>query len=402
VRGYSPDLPVRRPAPGAGHAAATGPAGWWAALRFCVAVFAVACAGWALLSVIGVGLVSPGRPVSVPGLPAAPLRPGWANLLTGGYRQDALWYLRIALHGYRPGDGSAAFFPLYPLAIRLVAFLPGVGPLAAATLVAWAGYLAGLVVVYRLTEFEFDTQVARVTVLAIAAFPTAFFFLSPYTEGPFLALSAGAFYAARRSRWAWAGSLAALAGLTRSVGLLLIAGLAVEALLQWRAGGRRLAPGLLAAAGPAVGFGAYTAFWWLRFADPMAPYQAQRNWQRSLAWPSVTLWHAALDAYRYTSYWLIDAAVVVVVLLAVLAGLRSLRPSYLIYAVASLLLPLSDPFPSRPLMSMPRFVLVIFPAFWVIARGVLRHRLPSAAVVGPFAAGFALLGLLFMNWLPIF
>jgi hypothetical protein len=374
---------------------------WGRALRCAAAAFAVCWLGWGLLSAVGVGLVSPGKPVSVPGWPAPGLSYGWHNFFTGGYRQDALWYLRIATHGYRSGDGSAAFFPLYPLLIRLFDLVPGLGPLGAATLVAQGGFLASLVLAYRLAELEFDEAVARTGVVLLACFPSAFFFLSPYTEGPFLALCLGSFYCARRGRWAAAGSLAALATLTRSVGLVLVGALAAEALQQWREG-RRPWAGLAAALGPPVGIGGYLGYWWLRFGDAAAPWQAQRNWQRVATFPLLTLYRAAVDAYRYDSYWLIDFAVVLTVILAMLAGLRVLRWSYLTYGFASLLLPLCDPFPSRPLMSMPRFCLLIFPAVWVVARGLRRRGWPTALAAGPFAAGYALLGLLFMNWLPIF
>jgi len=93
---------------------------------------------------------------------------------------------------------------------------------------------------------------------------------------------------------------------------------------------------------------------------------------------------------------------VAVVLIAVVAGIRWLRLSYLVYAVASLLLPLANPFPARPLMSMPRFVVVVFPAFWVIARAVGRRRIPEALVTASFAAGYGVLVVLFINWRFIF
>lgn len=376
-------------------------AAWLRALRFALPVFIVSWLGWGFLCAIGVGIVSTGHPVSVPGWPAPPLYAGWHNFFTGGYRQDALWYLRIAGHGYQPGDGSAAFFPLFPLLIRLVGVVPGLGPLAAATIVAQCGFLVALILLFRLTEFEFDERVARTAVVLLALFPSAFFLLSPYTEGPFLALCLGSFYLARRRQWAAAGGLALLAGLTRSVGLVLVAALAAEALQQWRDGGRFL-PGLGAALGPLIGFGGYIAYWWLRFADPEAPYRAQQNWQRVATFPLLTLYRAAVDAYRYGSYWAIDFAVVAVVIVAVFAGIRYLRWTYLTYALASLLLPLSDPFPPRPLLSMPRFCVLLFPAVWVIARGLQRRGWPTALAAGPFAAGYALLGLLFTSWQAIF
>ena len=90
------------------------------------------------------------------------------------------------------------------------------------------------------------------------------------------------------------------------------------------------------------------------------------------------------------------------VIVAVIAGLRWLRPGYSIYALAGLLVPLAYAWPVRPLLSMPRFVLVLFPAFWVIARAVERERLPRALVVATFAGGYALLGALFVTWWDVF
>jgi hypothetical protein len=75
---------------------------------------------------------------------------------------------------------------------------------------------------------------------------------------------------------------------------------------------------------------------------------------------------------------------------------------YLVYAAGSLLLPLSYPFPPRPLLSMPRFVAVIFPAFWVLADASERHEQAFTALVASFAAGLGLLSVLFMNWWHIF
>ena len=89
-------------------------------------------------------------------------------------------------------------------------------------------------------------------------------------------------------------------------------------------------------------------------------------------------------------------------IVAVVAGWRRLPVPYLVYAVGSLVIPLSYPFPPRPLLSMPRFVVVIFPAFWVMADASERHRLPYTAVVATFAAGLGLLAVLFMNWWYIF
>ncbi len=204
------------------------------ALLYCLKVFLLVRLGLALLAVVGVALVPPNEPAGVPGWPAPDLTPGWHNLFTSWERWDGLWFLRIASAGYAVGDGSAAFFPLYPLIVRGFSFALGGHPLGAALIVSNVSCLAAMVTVFRLTEFEFDARRARNTIVLMSLFPTAFFFLAPYTESLFLLLAAGSIYAARRERWILAGLLGALASLTRSVGLVLILVLAAEAIRRWR------------------------------------------------------------------------------------------------------------------------------------------------------------------------
>jgi hypothetical protein len=373
-------------------------------LRHSVFVFLAVRVGVPLLSIVGVTLIEPRRsptlPV-VPGWPIAPVSAGWHNLMTALERQDAAWFLRIATHGYAHGDGSAAFFPLYPLAIHVVSWLPGVGPLGAALIVSNLAFLGALVVLHALSRLEGMSEgTARRTTLYLAIFPTAFFLLAPYSEAPFLLLSIATFWFARKDRWALAALMGALAALTRSIGVVLILALAVEALLQWRQG-RALMPRLAGAAGVAAGPFLYFLYWQARFGDFWAPLHAQQNWGRTLSSPITTVRWALIYADPGT-YQLVDVLVVAIVLLAVVAGVRMLRPSYVVYALASLLVPLCYWASFRPLLSMPRLVAVIFPAFWVLALATERRWMPEPLVTGTFAAGYGILLVLFINWWHIF
>jgi hypothetical protein len=374
-------------------------------LKYCLLVFLAVRIGLSLLSVTGVGLIEPrgGALPAVAGWPIAPLEPGWQNAVTGTERQDAAWFLRIATHGYRDDDPGAAFFPLYPLTVRVVSWLPFIGPLGAALLVSNGAFLAALVMLYGLTRLEFGSDsIARRAVLFLAIFPTAFFFLAPYTESMFLLLSISAFWFARRDRWIAAALMAMLAAMTRNVGVLLAPALAVEAWHQWRVLRRPPLPRFAAAAATVLGPLAYFAYFQIRFADAWAPIDAQRHWGRDPTWPWVTLTDAARLATHLFSYWMVDLLIVGVVLVAVVGGFRILRAPYFTYAALTLLVELGAPSPDRPLLSMPRFVAVVFPAFWVIAVGVERRRLPEPLVVGSFAAGYGICALLFMNWWHIF
>jgi hypothetical protein len=356
------------------------------------------------VSAVGGGLlpVPDGQPPPDSGYPAPLLTPGWHMLATATERQDALWFFRIAEDGYRAEDNSAAFFPLYPLVVRTVTLLPGIGPLGAGLLVSNGAFFMALLVLHALTRLELPAGYARPTVLFAAVFPTSFFFLAPYTESTFFLLSILAFWCARRDRWACAAIAGALAALTRSVGILLLPALAVEAILRWRRHGRDPITRLAATAAIALGPLAYITYWQTRFDDAFRPLDVQRAWRPDgPTSPLTSLWRAVEFAWRYQQWWLLDVAVVTLAVVGAVAIARKIPASYTVYVVASLLVPLIYPLGGRPLMSMPRFVIVLFPIYWGFAR-LAQRRDVGTGMLALSAAGFGVLSLLFINWYYIF
>jgi Mannosyltransferase (PIG-V) len=377
------------------------------AFRFCVLAFLGLRLGMLLIGVVGVALFPSLSSVGVPGWRAGPPDLGWQHAFAAWERFDALWFLRIADGGYRLEDGSAAFFPLYPLAIRAVSLVLGGAPLAAATLVSNAAFLAALYVTYVLTTTELSERIARTTVLLMCLFPASHFFLMPYSESLFLLLAVTTFWAARRERWTIGGSAGALAALTRSLGMVLAPALVVEALHQRAERGARVWPAAAAATATVLGLVAYLAYWAVRAGDWFAPITRQADWERTPSFPLLTLWNGTVDAFRYLDepnggYWLIDWLIVIPMLVASVYAAMRLRPSYGVYLWGGLLLPLTFAFDGRPLMSMPRFLLPLFPAFWGVALGLERLRVPASVAVAAGAAGLGVLALLTVNWYYIF
>jgi hypothetical protein len=369
-------------------------------LRPCLAVFLAARIGLSLLSVVAVGLLEPGDPVDVPGRSAPAATSGWHNAIDGTERQDAVWYLRLADEGWSEDDASAAFFPLYPLAVRVVSrVLPG-DDLFAAILVSNAAFLGALLALFALTTEAFGVRIARRTIVVTAIFPTAFFFLAPYTESLFLFLSVLAFREARRDRWWGVAVFGGLAALTRSAGILLLPALAFDALRG--AGGRAMLARLAGVAAIAIAPLLWFAWWGSALGNSLAPLDAQATWQRELEWPWVSLGSAIDLAWSFRSYWLLDVAIVAIAIAGLALAFPALRGSERAYGVLSLLLPIVAPFPDRPLLSMPRFVVVVFPALWGLAGVGLGRKLPTALVTAVLAAGWALCVVLFVTWRPFF
>jgi hypothetical protein len=380
-----------------------------AGLRPCLAVFLAARIGLSLLSVVAVHLIEPLDPVHVPGRAAPTATQGWHNAVDATERQDAVWYLRLADEGWSTDDASAAFFPLYPLSVRAVAWvLPG-DDLLAALLVSNLAFLGALLALFALTAEAFGERTARRAIVVAAIFPTSFFFLAPYTESLFLLLTILAFREARHDRWARVAVFGALAALTRSVGILLVPALLIDAMRgrsggdRGRAGGARALGGRLAgAAAIALGPLCWFAWWGLVHGNWLAPLDAQRHWGRELQPPWVSLGRAVEFAWSFQSYWLLDLLIVGLAIAGFALALPALRSSEAAYGAMSLLLPLFYPFGDRPLLSVPRFSVVVFPALWGLSGAGLGRGLPAPLVSSVLAAGWAVSVVLFVNWRHLF
>jgi hypothetical protein len=361
-------------------------------------------------------------------------------------RWDAAWYLVIAHYGYRPELGSltasrTAFFPLYPLGVRGLSDL-GLAPVIAGVALSVAALMAGLYALHRLTALEASRlglggagEVARLAVLLTALAPMAFYFSALYSESLYLALSVGAFLQARRGRWACAAALGALAATTRSTGVLLLVPLLLLYLygpredrdperlsgVRVRGSGGRLAPrSLIPALRPRyrlrgqvlwlmlvpAGLCLYMGHLALAGGDALAPFHAEAVWRRHFAGPYGGAWDGAKAAFeglrqlfsgqRHRIYYpagdgspFVEAGHNMLLLAFLLAAipalagvLRLLPAAYGVYVLAALALPLSYPAASQPLMSLPRFLVVLFPLnMWLAVRLAERPRALTRAVL---------------------
>ena len=159
-------------------------------------------------------------------------------------RFDALWYQKIAMKGYEYDPKATTFLPLYPLLVRGVAWALQAKYVLSTLLVSNVAYVVAMILLYKLASLDLPESRSRRALLYISIYPTAFFFLSGYTESLFLALTVGAFLAARKGRWWLCAGLGALAAATRGPGVLLILPLAYE---FWRQRGLRIAKGSIPA-----------------------------------------------------------------------------------------------------------------------------------------------------------
>jgi hypothetical protein len=335
-------------------------------------------------------------------------------------RWDAVWYLEIANAGYGGEPHRAAFFPLYPLLVRALGEAGGGSPAAlliASYLVALAAFLAALVLLYRLAALELGRPLARPTLVLLAIFPGSLFFGAPYSESVFLLASVGAFYAARTGNWAWAGVAAAAAAATRSAGVLLLLPLALMYLTERK----RLRPDAAWLLLGPVGLAAFAVYLQLATGDGLSFLDVQDAWYRHFAGPLGGVWdglvaafdgarqllsgsrehvyfaRAGGDPYRVATMNLMLFGFLVLALAACVGALRRLPRAYGLYLAAALLLPLSFPVGPQPLMSLPRFMAVLFPIFMWLAI-VCEERRITDRVVGASALGLGLFTAQYATW----
>ena len=313
-------------------------------------------------------------------------------------RWDAEWYLAIAEHGYRgPLDAGydlrPALFPLYPLLVAAVNLLLR-SPVVAGLIVANLALLLFLFALWRLVELDFGAAAAGRAVWLYLLFPSSLFLSGIYTESVMLAASVGAALAARRSRWAWAGMLAALAALSRPVGGLILILLAVEYLASCDYRLRRVRVGELCwlLLPSALALGAYGAFAARTLGDPLALLRAQEAFRGATGWPwqsFARFWAEGPKPHGFANS-MFDAALALLALGSLPAVFKRLRPSYGCYAAASVIVPLMT-----SLASFSRLSLAAFPCFILLAvtveRGLyLRALLALCAVLlGICTAAFA-------------
>jgi hypothetical protein len=335
-------------------------------------------------------------------------------------RWDAVWYLRVADSGYGESEARAAFFPLYPLLVRGLAEPFGASPaalLAAAYVVALGAFMGALTLLYRLVSLELGRPLARPTLLLLAVFPAALYFGAPYAESLFLALSVGAFYAARTGRWAWAGTCVAAAAATRNSGVLLMLPLLI---LWWDSRDRRPGDAAWVFLAP-LGLAAYALYLGLAEGDALRFLHAHEAWYRELSVPLAGAWQgltaavdgarqlasgqrevvyftkAVGDPYRIAAINLTLFGSLVFGVAACIGVFRRLPLAYGVWVAVSLLLPLSEPVRPQPLMSLPRFLAVLFPIFMWLAVWCEERR-ATDRVVAVSALGLGLFTAQFASW----
>ena len=210
------------------------------------------------------------------------------------YRWDSFWYTSISRHGYNFSEvknSSIAFFPFYPMVIRLVHFVSRVREdYVSLGLNVVFSFMATLFL-YRLAKIDYSEKISLVLVVMFLFFPPAYFFLSGYPDILFALLAILSLYFSRKKEWGKAGIVAGLLAITKPYGIFMLPAILLEYLwsYDWKIETFWKKSNWLPLLLPLLSFGAFVVFNYLKFHDPVAFLDTQKTWGRSLANPAVAL-----------------------------------------------------------------------------------------------------------------
>jgi hypothetical protein len=343
------------------------------------------------------------------------------TLLTA--RWDSLWYTRVAELGYGyevrlpNGDvhSNLAFFPLLPWLER---GLHAVSPLSyadAGLVVSLLASLAAAWGIFAVADHVYGRRAGVCAVLLWAVLPVGIVQSMAYSESLFTALAAWSLYAVLTGRWVTAGILAALAGLTRPVGLAVVAAVWAAGIVSFVRQRRLSSFGHTGSAATTQG----APVWRRALALFLAPLGAagyvlwvgHRTGKGPLGYLDVQAgWRNGFDggyafarfvADKFTSVpgalagLALIAGVGLVIWLYVVCVRQGQPLPLLVYAgvVTALALCASSYFGSKPRLLMPAFPLLL-PLALALARA---RRTRAAAVLGAVAVASAVYGAFWLN-----
>jgi Gpi18-like mannosyltransferase len=294
---------------------------------------------------------------------------GMQNYLSNPYlwawgNFDGEHYLSIAQLGYQPL--TYFFFPFYPLVIKILG-----GTQLVALIISNLSFLGALIGLYKLVRIDFSQKIANLTIVLLLIFPTSFYFGSVYTESIFLALVVWGFYFLRKSNFLLSALLIAISGATRIIGMVAAASFLPEYIKK-----RRWEILILP-----LGIAVYMLYQYKSIGDPLnflntvGIFGEQRS-SGVVFLPQVFYRYIFkivpnLNYSVFTSYYPAILELVTAAIFSILSvySFFKLRLEYSLFLAFGIIL---STLPGS-FSSLPRYVLVLFPAF-IIASSLIERR----------------------------
>ena len=349
---------------------------------------------------------------------------GFPHLIWSLGNFDGVHYLGIAKEGYA-AQFTQAFFPFYPLLIKMISYLTLGNLFVSAVLISNTAFLAGLLVFYKLLKIYFSGKVSFWSIVFLLSFPTSFFFGSVYTEGLFFFLTVGTFYLAEKNKLFLSALTGTAASATRLIGIFLTTAFIIASrkpqsirlgmnaksdYILTRNGSflhasklkktipRTFSPRkfiksgknaqeLLYASAVPLGLVAYMTYLGIKFQDPLyfltsqSAFGQDRSTQSIVLLPQVIFRYlkilATTGGLTFASA-LFDLICTALAIGLLIYAIKKVKTPWLIFSFVSIILPTL----TGTLASMPRYVLVAFPIFIVLA--AIKSTIIKLSIIAAF------------------
>lgn len=284
-------------------------------------------------------------------------------------RWDAPHYVFLAEHWYTSiGDAAnfIVFFPLYPIILKPLILLLGNSSITA-IFSSIVFFLVGSYFFYKLVAIDYGEKIARWATIAIAIFPTSYFFNAPYTESLFFLLFSVSLYASRRAKWITSGIFSGLATAARPYGFLVLITVFIEWLGQKQ---KRLIYLPIISIPSAIAGTSYlylNKYVYGNFFEFLTILSS--HWQKHFLSPFLSIkdsWHIALSG-GLTNFVIFvgwaEALSTTISWILIPFAFKYLRRSWAIFYTLSIIIFSSTSF----ILSTPRYLLSVPPLFVLIA-----------------------------------
>ena len=275
---------------------------------------------------------------------------------------DGVHYLRIAQDGY-VNQFAQAFFPLYPLLVRLISYLTFGNFLTAALILSNLAFFASLFLFYKLVKKISDEKIAIWSSAFLLAFPTSFYFQAVYTEGLFFLLIIASFYFFQQKKIILASFMGSLASATRLAGIFLAPSAALTK------NKKNLIPIFTIPLGLLI----YMMYLKIGFHNPFYFLTAQSIWGQERSTTEIVLLPQVF--WRYIKILLttnglplfngiLELTATIFAVIMLILSTKIVSREWLVFSWIAVITPTL----TGTLASMPRYILIAFPIYIALAQ----------------------------------
>lgn len=294
----------------------------------------------------------------------------WANF-------DGVHYITIAQKGYIGTGLIQAFFPVYPLTIRLFNFIFN-NYLYTGLILSNVAFFLGIYFFLTLLKEE-KIKTTFWPLVFLLFFPTSYYFGTLYSESLFFLFTVLVFILLKRKQWLAVSLFCALASGTRLVGIFLAPVVAWEFYYANSKNKQKINLYLKVIGLTLISLGGFIIFCWYlyrNFGDPFYFVSVQNSFGASRETDKLILFYQVVWRYLKMAvtvnrnnilYYSVMQELILSILALILLiwGLfKKVNKAYLFFSFSSFFLPTL----TGNLSSMPRYLMLILPIYLLLAK----------------------------------